>query len=98
MPPEVQEQRRAEGPAFQLDMASELVAPYAFGAMTVRTVVGCGTATSWEHAQGAAWLSEQLPDAHLHLVPEAGHFANRTHPKEFGEFVRAVLASRRVSK
>jgi pimeloyl-ACP methyl ester carboxylesterase len=92
--PEVHEQRRAEGPAFQVDMASELVAPFEFADMAVPTLVGCGTATSWEHAHGAAWLTEQLPNARLHVVPEAGHFANRTHPKEFAQFVRAVLASR----
>ncbi len=92
--PEVREQRRAEGPAFQVDMASELVAPFELGDVAVPTLVGYGTATSWEHARGAAWLAEQLPEARLHVVPEAGHFANRTHPKEFALFIRAVLESR----
>lgn len=98
LPPEVQEQRRAEGVALQVDMASELIAPFAFGDVGVPTLVGVGGATSWEHARGAAWLTEQLPDALLHVVPGAGHFANRTHPEEFAQFVRAVLASRGISE
>ena len=59
--------------------------------MTVPAVVGYGTATTREHVYGAAWLAEHLPDAQLHAVADAGHFANRTHPAEFARFVEAVL-------
>ena len=52
LPPEVQGQRRAEGVALQVDMASELIAPFAFGDVGVPTLVGLGGATSWEHARG----------------------------------------------
>jgi pimeloyl-ACP methyl ester carboxylesterase len=91
LPPGRQAQRRAEGVAFQVDMASELVAPFRFDAVAVPALVGHGSATSKEHVHGAAWLAEQLPDATLYAVPGAGHFANRTHPEQFASFVRATL-------
>ncbi len=74
-------------------MASELDAPFAFEDVAVPVVVGYGTDTSEEHAYGARWLAERLPDASLHSIPGAGHFAPRTHPAEFAAFVRAVAAS-----
>ncbi len=89
--PEVQQRRRAEGAAFRTDMASALVAPFAFEDVTVPAVVGYGTDTSREHVYGAAWLAEHLPDAELHVVGGAGHFAHRTHPAEFAGFVDAVV-------
>ena len=92
LPPARQAQRRAEGVAFQVDMASELMAPLRFDAVTVPALVGHGGATSKEHVHGAAWLAEQLPNATLHSVPGAGHFANRTHPEQFASFVRSTVA------
>jgi pimeloyl-ACP methyl ester carboxylesterase len=91
LPTELREQRRAEGPAFRLDMASALVTPFAFEDVTVPAVVGYGRATTPEHIYGAAWLAEHLPDAQLHPVADAGHFANRTHPAEFARFVEAAV-------
>jgi pimeloyl-ACP methyl ester carboxylesterase len=90
LPPEVRRCRRAEGRAFQLDMASELQAPFDFDDVLVPALVGAGTATSEEHRKGAKWLVERLPNARLHTTPGAGHFAPRTHPKEFAAFMRAV--------
>jgi pimeloyl-ACP methyl ester carboxylesterase len=88
--PEVRDQRRAEGPAFQTDMASELTAPFEFHDVVVPTVVGYGTDTSAEHNYGARWLAERLPNATSQAIPGAGHFAPGTHPQEFAAFVRAV--------
>ena len=88
---EVREKRRAEGVAFQIDMASELQAPFEFGDVQVPALVGYGTATSAEHCRGAQWLVERLPSARLHVSPGAGHFAPRTHPKEFAEFIGAAI-------
>jgi pimeloyl-ACP methyl ester carboxylesterase len=92
MPADRRERRRGEGVAFRADMQTVLDAPYAFADVAVPTLVGYGTATSPEHVEGAAWLVDQLPDAHLYAVPGAGHFANRTHPEEFARFVRLVVA------
>ncbi len=93
LPSAVRAQRRAEGAAFQADMASALDAPFAFEDVAVPAVVGYGTGTSEEHAYGARWLAERLPHASLSSIPGAGHFAPRTHPEEFAAFVRSVAAS-----
>jgi pimeloyl-ACP methyl ester carboxylesterase len=90
--PEVQDQRRAEGPAFQVDMASELDAPFDFDDVAVPALVGYGTATSAEHVKGARWLAEQLPNARVRASDGAGHFAPRTHPREFASFMGATAA------
>ncbi len=90
LPPEVRAERRAEGAAFQVDMASELEAPFDFADVRVPAVVGYGTATSAEHREGARWLVERLPLARLLAMPGAGHFAPRTHPKAFADFMAAA--------
>ena len=90
LPAGVKEQRRAEGAAFQTDMASVLQAPFEFSDVHVPALVGYGTATSAEHCEGARWLVERLPGARLHASPGVGHFAPRTHPKEFAAFMSAA--------
>jgi pimeloyl-ACP methyl ester carboxylesterase len=90
--PAAQDQRRGEGVAFQVDMASVLTAPFQFRDVLVPTLVGYGTATSDHHIEGARWLAGQLPRAGLHEITGAGHFAPRTHPVEFAKFVGAVVS------
>ena len=89
--PDVRSQRRAEGAAFQVDMASEIDAPFEFHDVLVPALVGYGTTTSAEHVEGAVWLAEQLPNARVRASPEAGHFAPRTHPQEFAAFIAAAM-------
>ncbi len=81
-----------KGAAFQVDMASELVAPFEFEDVAVPALVGYGTATVTEHSRGARWLVDRLPRARLRATPGAGHFAPRTHPEEFAAFMGAVIA------
>ncbi len=90
--PEAQLELRAEGDAFRVDMESELEAPFDFGDVPAPTLVAFGTATVTEHAEGAHWLVDHLPDARLHVASGAGHFAPRTHPQEFAAFMGAVVA------
>jgi pimeloyl-ACP methyl ester carboxylesterase len=90
--PEAQAELRAEGAAFQVDMASELVAPFDFQDVLVPAVVGYGTATVIEQSKGARWLVDHLPNARLQVTPGVGHFAPRTHPKEFAAFMGVVIA------
>jgi len=90
--PAVQAELRAEGTAFQTDMASELEAPFDFRDVLVPAVVGYGTATVAEHSEGARWLVDRLPNARLHATDGAGHFAPRTHPEEFAAFMDVVVA------
>lgn len=92
LPLAVQDQRRAEGPAFQTDMASELDAPFDFRDVLVPALVGYGSDTSAEHSYGARWLAEALPDAQTQAIQGTGHFAPRTHPEAFAAFVLSVLS------
>ena len=100
LPPEVRSERRAEGPAFQVDMASEISAPFEFDDVHVPALIGYGTATSAEHVEGARWLADRLPSARVRASPGAGHFAPRTHPREFAAFMAATttLAGETSSK
>jgi pimeloyl-ACP methyl ester carboxylesterase len=91
LPGEVRAGRRAEGPAFQADMASEINAPFDFQDVVVPSLVGYGTETSAEHAYGARWLAEILPNARTHRILGTGHFAPRTHPDDYAGFVLSVL-------
>jgi len=90
--PDVQAKRRAEGMAFQIDMASELDAPFNFEDVCVPALVGYGTNTVMHHSEGAVRLVDDLPDAALYKIPGAGHFAPRTHPEEFAGFIGAVFS------
>ncbi|SEO71912.1 alpha/beta fold hydrolase [Trujillonella endophytica] len=88
---DVRAARRAEGRAYQVDLASQLSAPYRFTDVTVPTVVGYGTASSEDRRIGGPWLREQLPDARLFVVEGATHWGHRTHPAEFARLVRRVV-------
>ncbi len=90
--PEMRNERRAEGPAFQVDMASEIDSPFEFDGVIVPALIGYGTATSAEHIRGAHWLGQHLPNASARASEGAGHFAPRTHPREFAAFVVASAA------
>jgi pimeloyl-ACP methyl ester carboxylesterase len=94
LPVDVRDQRRAEGTAFRADMASEIEAPFDFRDVVVPALVGYGSDTSPEHASGARWLAEALPNARTHAIRGTGHFAPRTHPGEFAAFVLSVLPLR----
>lgn len=83
-------ERLAEGPAFQVDMASGLRPQVALDDVRVPTIVGYGTETRASHIAGARWLADRLPNASTHVIPGAGHFACRTHPREYAGFVRSV--------
>lgn len=84
--------RLGEAVAFQVDMATSLVAPFDFDDVDVPSLVGYGTETNGWHVEGAHWLVDHLPDATLHVVDGAGHFAHRTHPADYAEFARRAAA------
>jgi pimeloyl-ACP methyl ester carboxylesterase len=91
-PAGVRARRRAEGPAFQVDMASEKEAPFDFHDVSVPALVGYGSETSPEHVYGARWLARQLPSARTLTIDGAGHFAPHTHPAAYAGFVLSVLS------
>ena len=90
---DARELRRAEGPAFRTDIASQLTPPFEFSDVTVPTVVAYGTETMEDRKKGAPWLVERLRDASMFVVEGAGHWGHRTHPAQFAGFVRAVVAA-----
>jgi pimeloyl-ACP methyl ester carboxylesterase len=92
LPPEVQHKRRAEGTAFQRDMASELDPPFDFDDVRTPALVGYGTETVLHHSEGAIRLVENLPRARLYEISGAGHFAPRTHPEAFAAFTEVVVS------
>jgi pimeloyl-ACP methyl ester carboxylesterase len=92
--PAARERRLAEAVAFQADMASEIATPFEFEDVLVSTLVGYGTETMGGHVEGAHWLAAALPDARVHGVEGAGHFAPRTHPDDFAAFVRAAAGTK----
>jgi pimeloyl-ACP methyl ester carboxylesterase len=92
LPKATRARRRAEGVAFQVDMASEQVAPFAFGDVDVPALVGYGTGSDPEYAESSACLARQLPQARLLVVQGAAHFAHQTHPEDYAAFTRSTLA------
>jgi pimeloyl-ACP methyl ester carboxylesterase len=87
------EMLRAEGAAFQVDMASELTAPFAFEDIRSPTVIGYGTDTSVGHYDGAIRLAEIL-GSELMLVEGGDHFVHVSDPPAFAELVRRAVALR----
>ena len=82
---------RAEGAAFQADMASELTAPFDFADVTSPTVIGYGTADSVGHYEGAIRLAAVI-GAELMLVDGGDHFVHVSDPEAFAALVRRAVA------
>jgi pimeloyl-ACP methyl ester carboxylesterase len=83
---------RREGAAFQVDMVSELTAPFLFEDIYCPVVIGAGTATRSGHLEGARRLA-QILDAELFEVEGADHFAPTSSPDAWAELVRRTVAS-----
>jgi pimeloyl-ACP methyl ester carboxylesterase len=83
---------RAEGGAFQVDMASEIAEPFDVGSILTPTVVAYATRSPDDRRRGGPWLAERLPDGRLHVIEGGGHFSHRTHPGAFAEFVNATIS------
>jgi pimeloyl-ACP methyl ester carboxylesterase len=82
---------RREGAAFRSDMAAELTAPFEFDEIRCPVVIGCGTATSAGHLEGAHRLARIL-GADLFEVAGADHFAPLTNPPAWAQLVRKAVA------
>jgi pimeloyl-ACP methyl ester carboxylesterase len=83
------QQHRAEGPAFILDMASGLEAPYDWADLRVPYLIGHGS--SWPHAETSPQLADAL-SCPTFVIAEAPHAAHRSHPAAFAAFVRRATA------
>lgn len=96
LPERTKDMLRREGAAFQVDMISELTAPFQFVDITCPVVIGAGSATVSGHLEGARRLARIL-DADLFEVAGADHFAPTTSPGAWAELVRRTVASARTS-
>jgi pimeloyl-ACP methyl ester carboxylesterase len=83
------EQRRAEGTAFVLDMASGFQAPYDWADVRVPCMIGYGA--SWPHVETSPQIARTL-SCPIFTIEEASHVAHLSHPAEFAEFARRVAA------
>jgi pimeloyl-ACP methyl ester carboxylesterase len=83
-------QRRAEGAAFVLDMASGMAPPYDWADVLVPRIIGHGA--SWPHVETSPQLARTLA-CPTFTIEQASHVAHLTHPKEFAEFVRRAVAA-----
>jgi pimeloyl-ACP methyl ester carboxylesterase len=92
LPERTKDMLRREGAAFQVDMVSELTAPFHFADITCPVVIGAGTATSSGHFEGARRLA-QILKADLFEVEGADHFAPTNSPGAWAELVRRTVAS-----
>jgi pimeloyl-ACP methyl ester carboxylesterase len=82
---------RREGAAFRSDMSAELTAPFEFAEIVCPVVIGCGTATSSGHLEGARRLARIL-GADLFEVAGADHFAPLSNPAAWAQLVRKAVA------
>jgi pimeloyl-ACP methyl ester carboxylesterase len=92
----VRAQRRAEGPAIVLDMASGVEAPYDWADLRVPCIIGYGA--TWPHAETSPELARVLSYPTF-VIEQATHAAHLSHPTEFAEFVhRGVDLGRPISR
>ena len=92
LPEPTRVQRRREGRALLADLAAADAEPFAAAELSSQVLVGVGTETDEPFKRGAKELVATLPDAHLHVIPGAGHGVHMSHPDLFAAYVRAVVA------
>lgn len=84
---DLKRRRRAEGLAFQADVAAGLDTPFRWADLRVPCLMGVGLKT-WPFALDAATRLATTLDAQLFTVAGAAHSAHISHPDEFAQFVR----------
>ena len=94
LPASTRHARRAEGPALLAELQSARARP-AYDATAIKVPVVAGHSTeSRDHHQWAAQELARLTGGHAPFVIDgAGHGAHTSHPAEFSEFVRRVVAA-----
>ena len=90
LPEGLKAQRRAEGVAFQSDIASELTPPFDWEDLQVPSLLGIGLRT-WPFAQDAARRVAEMLGAESFTIDGAAHSAHVSHPEQFAEFVRRSI-------
>jgi pimeloyl-ACP methyl ester carboxylesterase len=87
---ETRAQRRAEGVAFVVDMASEVEAPFAWTDLGVPCVIGYGE-RSWPYSVEASRRLAEIIGCPTFVVADAPHTAHASHPDGFADFVRRAV-------
>ena len=83
LPERTKIERRREGRALVGELGSlRSTSPWNADRVTCRVLCGYGSLGQPHHQQGARWLSENVHDARLVCIKEAGHSAPMTHAKE----------------
>jgi pimeloyl-ACP methyl ester carboxylesterase len=87
LPEALKAHRRAEGAAFQSDIASELKPPFDWNDLRVPSLLGVGLQT-WPFARDAAFRLAEMLGSEPFTIEGAAHTAHLSHPEHFAEFVR----------
>jgi pimeloyl-ACP methyl ester carboxylesterase len=92
LPEETRAQRRAEGVAFVVDMASEVEPPYDWADLRVPCLIGYGEKT-WPYTLEASQRLAAIVGCPTFMVEGAAHTAHVSHAEGFAEFVRRAVAA-----
>ena len=87
LPEDLKASRRAEGAAFQRDVAWGLEPPFEWSDLRVPSLFGVGLAT-WPFSRDAAVRLAEMLAAPVFTIDGAAHSAHVSHPGEFADFVR----------
>lgn len=91
LPPRTRAERRAEGPALVVDLASARHRPFDPAALRCPVVLALGTATDPRHRRGVQALADDVAHAEVAVVRGADHGGHRTHPGPLASLVRRLL-------
>jgi len=88
------EERRADGPALEAELAAirTAEAPFDVTGLRVPSTFGRGEHSAARHRDTVAWLAEHVPGAELVEIAGANHGAHLTHPDAFAAMVRSAVA------
>jgi len=93
LPERTRSDRRAEGPALRLDMASIRGpgAPLDVSVFPVPLISAAGSESTWWHLRGAQALAEAAPQGSYEEITGAGHGIHLTHARLFSELIARVV-------
>jgi pimeloyl-ACP methyl ester carboxylesterase len=88
------EERRADGPALEAELAAirTAEAPFDVTGLRIPSTFGRGELSAARHRDTVAWLAEHVPGAELAEIAGANHGAHLTHPDAFAAMVRSAVA------
>jgi pimeloyl-ACP methyl ester carboxylesterase len=93
LPRATREARRAEGATLVTEMESiRSDAPFDPSQVRVPVVCGYGSVTEDRHRTSTTELAAAVPDGELMIIEGAAHGAHLSHPRDFADFVRRVVA------